>query len=145
VLPGNIGVRAENLIYERQVLKTILYRYLLLSDAVIDLYFADKTGSSRQMDAKFFNWFKSDDIDAIRLREIFREWIENRALIFRSAFAEHAELNVLAGKESFEYLHAMEPVLAITGGGGDRRRLVQQFNMPGLPYVVVGTDTLREG
>ncbi|MFZ6720548.1 SNF2-related protein [Undibacterium sp. Ji49W] len=144
-LPGSIGVRDENLIYERQVLKTVLYRYLLLSDAVIDLYFADKTGNSRLMDEKFVNWFKSDDIDAIRLREIFTEWIENRALIFRSAFAEHAELNVLAGKESFEYLYAMEPVMAITGGGGDRRRLVRQFNMPGLPYVVVGTDTLREG
>lgn len=143
-IPGGHGVRDNTLIYERQVLKTILYRYLLLSDAVVDLYFAEKTGS-RDMRSQFFEWFESDDIDAIRLRGIFRQWIENRALIFRSAFAEHASLETLASRESFEYLHAMEPVMAITGGSGDRKRLVQQFNMPGLPYVVVGTDTLREG
>ncbi len=143
-LPGKLGVRDISLIYERQVLKTVLYRYLLLSDAVVDLYFAEKTGT-KNMHSQFFNWFVSDDIDAIRLRDVFCEWIENRALIFRSAFAEHAPLNVLARRESFEYLYAMEPVMAITGGSGDRKRLVQQFNMPGLPYVVVGTDTLREG
>lgn len=148
VMPGDLGVRNDKLVYERQVLKTVLYRYLLLSDAVVDLYFADKyvdkTGSG-DMHSHFFKWFVSDDIDAIRLRDIFREWIENHALIFRSAFAEHAPLNELARRESFDYLHAMEPVMAITGGSGDRKRLVQQFNMPGLPYVVVGTDTLREG
>jgi superfamily II DNA or RNA helicase len=143
-IPGGHGVRDNTLIFERQVLKTILYRYLLLSDAVVDLYFAEKTGS-RDMRSRFFEWFESDDIDAIRLRDIFRQWIENRALIFRGAFAEHASLETLASRESFEYLHAMEPVMAITGGSGDRKRLVQQFNMPGLPYVVVGTDTLREG
>jgi hypothetical protein len=145
VMPGGrLGVRNTDIVYERQVLKTVLHRYLLLSDTIVDLYFADKTGK-RNMQLQFFNWFISDDIDAIRLRDIFREWIENRALIFRSAFAEHAPLNELARRESFEYLHAMEPVMGITGGSGDRKRLVQQFNMPGLPYVVVGTDTLREG
>jgi SNF2-related domain len=131
VMPGGLGVSGDKLIYERQVLKTVLYRYLLLSDAVVDLYFADKT-STGDMHSHFFNWFESDDIDAIRLRDIFREWIENRALIFRSAFAEHKPLEELALRESFEYLHAMEPVMAITGGSGDRKRLVQQFNMPGL-------------
>jgi hypothetical protein len=148
VMPGGHGVRDDKLIYERQVLKTILYRYLLLSEAVVDLYFADKKSEKKHtgdMHSHFFNWFESDDIDALRLRDIFHEWIENRALIFRSAFAEHKPLEELARRESFEYLHSMEPVMAITGGSGDRKRLVQQFNMPGLPYVVVGTDTLREG
>jgi hypothetical protein len=75
VMPGNLGVRDPKLVYERQVLKTVLYRYLLLSDAVVDLYFADKTGTSTDdMYSLFFRWFVSDDIDAIRLRDIFREW-----------------------------------------------------------------------
>jgi len=39
----------------------------------------------------------------------------------------------------------LDPVMGVTGGSGNHHRLIQQFNTPGLPYIVVGTDTLREG
>ncbi|NDU85228.1 MAG: DEAD/DEAH box helicase [Ferrovum sp.] len=143
-LPGTVGEQAAEKLYERQVLKTLLYRYMLLSDHLVDLYFACIQCPDEPVQA-FFNWFSSSDVDAERLRKICREWISNRALIFRSAYAEKRPLAELARLESYDYLHAMEPVMAVVGGSGKRDRLLQQFNTPGMPFVVVCTDTLREG
>lgn len=143
-LPGAVGEQVPEKLYERQVLKTLLYRYMLLSDHLVDLYFACSQNSDEPVPA-FFDWFASADVDAERLRRICREWISNRALIFRSAYAEKRPLAELAKLESFDYLHAMEPVMAVVGGSGKRDRLLQQFNTPGMPFVVVCTDTLREG
>ncbi|WP_143500324.1 hypothetical protein [Pseudomonas sp. Irchel s3f7] len=34
--------------------------------------------------------------------------------------------------------------MGITGNSQGHKRPIQQFNTPGLPYVMIGTDTIRE-
>jgi hypothetical protein len=46
---------------------------------------------------------------------------------------------------AFEFMTSFDPIVAVTGGSGGHKRAVCQFNTPGMPYVMVGTDTIREG
>ncbi|MEW6106985.1 MAG: helicase-related protein, partial [Bacillota bacterium] len=94
------------------------------------------------------NWLIGGDHDARRLRRILMDWVEHRVLIFSSALGESDEerLKLRASTESFDFLYMLDPVVGVVGGGSRGNiRPIQQFNTPGLPYVMVGTDTIREG
>lgn len=132
----------------RQVLSNVLGRYLRLSDTLLDLYCADHHASeTTSMLDRFMDWLCSDDIDAVRLRGIWHDWVRQYALIFSSAVGETQEetLEARASQERFDFLGSLDPVVGITGGSRGHKRPIQQFNTPGMPWVMVGTDAIREG
>jgi hypothetical protein len=83
----------------------------------------------------------------VRLRGIWHDWVQQHALIFSSAIGENQDetLEARASQESFDFLVSLDPVVGITGGSRGHKRPIQQFNTPGMPWVMVGTDAIREG
>lgn len=154
-LPGNgtasnhVPVSADD-IYWRQVVGNVLGQYLRLTDSLLDLQCAQlrarKSGQGSMLEW-FVEWLCSSDIDAVRLRQVWQGWAQHHVLIFSSAVGETEgqTLEQRARQESFDFLYMLDPVVGISGGHGGHKRSIQQFNMPGLPYVMVGTDTIREG
>lgn len=149
-LPGSkVGETCCKLLLWRQVISSVLSQYLRLTDTLLDLCCADRQARRRggtMLDA-FVRWLNSEDIDAVRLRGIWHAWTTQYELIFSSAIGEAMSSNLQqrAGQDDFDFLHALDPVVGITGGGGGNKRAIQQFNTPGMPYVMIGTDTIREG
>jgi hypothetical protein len=142
----NEGTR-EKLLW-RQVLSNVLGRYLRLTDTLLDLYCADHLASDDAgMLERLMDWLCSEDIDAVRLRGIWHDWVHQYKLIFSSAIGETQDdtLERRASQESFEFLGSLDPVVGITGGSRGHKRPIQQFNTPGMPWVMVGTDAIREG
>lgn len=142
-------------VYWRQILENLLGQYMRLTDTLIDLYCADHGSAelgpaesrSKFMLERFISWLSSDDIDAKRLQQIWRAWSRNYVLIFSSAIGE-TEANPLekqVRQESFDFLSTLDPVVGVIGGSKGHKRPIQQFNTPGMPYIMVGTDTIREG
>lgn len=145
-LPGPVGTDDAEAILWCRVVTAVLAQYMRLSDVLVDLYCADRLrGTDEDALSCFFTWLRSQDIDARRLLKVFAAWIAHYRLIFSSAMGKTGFPAELAAREDFEFLHVLDPVLGVTGGSGNHQRLIQQFNTPGLPYIVVGTDTLREG
>jgi hypothetical protein len=141
------GALRDELLW-RQVLSNVLGRYLRLTDSLLDLYCADnQTTETDGMLDRFMQWVCSDDIDAVRLRGIWHDWVQQHALIFSSAIGENQDetLEARASQESFDFLVSLDPVVGITGGSRGHKRPIQQFNTPGMPWVMVGTDAIREG
>jgi hypothetical protein len=146
VLPGPSGTDEVEAILWRRIVMAVLAQYMRLSDVLVDLFCADRLhGAGQDTLDCFFTWLRSEDIDARRLLKVFVDWIAHYRLIFSSAIGETESPSKLASREDFEFLHMLDPVMGVTGGSGNHHRLIQQFNTPGLPYIVVGTDTLREG
>jgi hypothetical protein len=137
----------------RQTLGHVLAQYLRLSDVLVDLYWAGNGARQDQQGTlmePFVEWLLSSDNDAQRLRNVWRAWVKEHVLIFSSAIGESPgesieKLGKLAREENFDFLHQLDPVVGVTGGSQGHTRPIQQFNTPGLPYVMVGTDTIREG
>jgi hypothetical protein len=144
-VPGTTPEAQKEALYWRKIVATVLGQYMRLSDAAIDLYFADQNGN---MEEEFLAWLTSPDKDGRRLRQLWQDWTAHHRLIFSAAIGEDPDGGPAerARKPSFDFLFHLEPVIGITGSdGGHRRRALQQFNTPGLPYVILGTDSLREG
>lgn len=132
----------------RQTLGNLLGQYLRLTDTLIDMRCADLQAreSGEDMLSHFMRWLMSEDVDARRLRGTFQAWIDHRVLILSSAVGESkAERESQVCQESFDFLASLDPVVGVTGGSQGHKRAIQQFNMPGMPWVMVGTDTIREG
>lgn len=158
-LPGAAKDSSEESLYRRRILATILGQYLRLSDALLDLYAAD-TGRNRddepahlraltpetpqRLCLRFVHWLSGNDIDAVRLRRIWRDWCDHLDRIL-SGQGESDEPQELATRTNFKLLHEPNPVVAISGSAGGHKTAVHQFQTPGMPYVMVGTDTIREG
>lgn len=142
--PGAPAAQRVEALYWRKIVATVLGQYMRLSDTAIDLYFADRQGA---MASRFVGWLVSADIDGRRLRQVWMDWIAHHRLIFSSAVGEREGQGPakLAGEDSFDFLYHLDPVVGITGSTGGQKRALQQFNTPGLPYVMVGTDAIREG
>lgn len=142
--PGAPAAQRAQALYWRKIVATVLGQYMRLSDTAIDLYFADRQGA---MESRFIDWLVSADIDGCRLRQVWMDWIAHHRLIFSSAVGEREGRGTaqLAGEDSFDFLYQLDPVVAITGSTGGQKRPLQQFNTPGLPYVMLGTDAIREG
>lgn len=132
----------------RKVVATALSQYLRLTDALVDLRCADQPGTDRDamLDA-FVGWLSAGSAGAVRLLGACREWCAHHRLIFSAAVGDLAPQRPveLAAMNAFEFMTSFDPVVAVTGGSGGHKRAVCQFNTPGMPYVMVGTDTIREG
>lgn len=139
----------EEALYWRKVVATVLGQYMRLSDAAIDLYFADRRAERQggTIVDHFLDWLTSTDVDSRGLHKVWQDWIAHHTLIFSSAVGERENVGPadLAREESFDFLYHLDPVVGITGSAGGHKRALQQFNTPGLPYVMVGTDSIREG
>ncbi|MFD4839307.1 SNF2-related protein [Achromobacter sp. NPDC058515] len=149
-LPGaQIHESRQDLLLWRQVLSSVLGQYLRLTDALLDLCCADRQERQKcgTMLDLFVEWLNSEDIDAVRLRNIWHAWATQYELIFSSAIGEAQgdTLEQRAAQDDFDFLHMLNPVVGVTGGSGSHKRAIQQFNTPGMPYVMIGTDTIREG
>jgi len=136
----------------RQVLANLLGRYMRLTDTAIDLQCADLAArearrEDRSMEQRFARWLLGEDIDAQRLRGIWRHWVRQRDLILASGIGEDvANLpQGIAHRERIDFLAGLDPVVGVTGSSSGHKRPLQQFNTPGMPWVMVGTDTIREG
>jgi hypothetical protein len=147
--PGGAGKPCEfDDAIARQTLGNLLGQYLRLTDTLIDLRCADLAARANGGDmlTHFTGWLLGDDVDARRLRDILQAWVEHRVLILSSALGELQASAPLRGcPERFEFLAMLDPVVGVTGGGQGHKRPIQQFNTPGMPWVMVGTDTIREG
>lgn len=132
----------------RQTLGNLLGQYLRLTDTLIDLRCADLKARANGGDmlSHFTSWLLGDDVDALRLRDIVKAWIKHRVLILSSAVGEsQASATPRGCPESFDFLALLDPVVGVTGSSQGHKRPIQQFNTPGMPWVMVGTDTIREG
>jgi hypothetical protein len=139
----------ENVLW-RQVLVRVLSQYMRLTDTLLDLLCADRGAAQtddEDMLDHFVRWLVSEDIDAVRLRGVWQQWAQQYVLIFSSAIGEaHGEtLDARAGQTDFDFLNVLDPVVGVVGGSGGQKRAIQQFNTPGMPWVMVGTDAIREG
>ncbi len=65
-------------------------------------------------------------------------------MVFASSLHNLDAEQVAAQKYRFDFLASLDPVVGVVGGG-DHSRLIRQFNTPGMPWVVVATDCIREG
>jgi hypothetical protein len=144
--PG--GTFDSEAIHWRKVVATALSQYLRLTDALVDLRCAQRrgTGTDPMLD-KFVGWLGEGSAGAMRLLRVCREWCTHHRLIFSAAVGDLAPQRPaeLAAMNAFEFMTSFDPVVAVTGGSGGHKRAVCQFNTPGMPYVMVGTDTIREG
>lgn len=59
--------------------------------------------------------------------------------IGKSPGTSFGELSKLA-LEDFDFLHQLDPAVGITGNSQGHKRPIQQFNTPGLPYAMIGTE-----
>lgn len=147
--PGGAGMPCElDDAIARQTLGNLLGQYLRLTDTLIDLRCADLAARANGGDmlSHFMRWLLSDDVDALRLRDILQAWIEHHFLILSSAVGDPQASTPPRGcPERFDFLAMLDPVVGVTGGGHGHKRLIQQFNTPGMPWVMIGTDTIREG
>lgn len=146
-LPGaNRDCTDEDILW-RKIVATVIGQYLRLTDAAIDMFFAENKDEKDSLQRNFTRWLLGTDGDAVRLRQIWKDWIAHRVLIFSSAVGEKAAMTsaTLATKDSFDFLNNLDPVVGITGSAGGHKRAMQQFNTPGMPFVMIGTDTIREG
>lgn len=136
----------------RQVLANLLGQYMRLTDTAIDLHCADLAAreapqDGQPMEQRFARWLLGEDVDARRLRGIWRDWVRQRDLIMASGIGEKVEQLPcgIAAREHFDFLYGLDPAVGVTGGSRGHKRPLQQFNTPGMPWVMVGTDTIREG
>lgn len=131
----------------RKIVATVIGQYMRLTDTSIDMYFADVPRESGSLQRRFVAWLLGADTDALRLRQVWKDWVAHHVLIFSSAIGEQADttLEDMARKDTFDFLNNLDPVVGITGSAGGHKRSLQQFNTPGMPFVMVGTDTIREG
>lgn len=136
-------------IHWRKIVATVLSQYTRLSDVLIDLRCSEIRGASdnTSMLDVFEQWLLAGSADALRLLRVWRDWCEHYRLIFSSAVGDltSQEPKELASQNSFPFLTNLDPVVGVTGGSGGHKLAVCQFNTPGMPYVMVGTDTIREG
>jgi len=144
-LQGN--ALAESLC-KRQVARSLLGQSLRLTDAVLDLYFADESveNEPNALAWAFLNHLEGPDPASARLRGELRDWLTHLRLIvdgcLEGAGASWAEL---ARKESWHQLYNPSAVMGVTGGSGAHLVATRQFRTPSLPRVIVCTDTLKEG
>jgi hypothetical protein len=150
-LPGSEVGSCDEAVYCHKIVATILGQYMRLTDTLVDLRCADlqavaKDSSQGSMLQSFTSWLLSEDIDAKRLRQVCADWAKHHAMLL-SNLAETAgkASSQLAEAEHFGFLAGLEPVVGIAGSAGGHKQAIQQFNMPGMPYVMAGTDTIREG
>ena len=148
-LPAADGLQDIESILWRKIVATVLSQYTRLSDVLVDLRCAEMRGASENtsMLKVFIQWLSAGSSDALRLLRVWRDWCEHHRLIFSSAVGDltSQEPMQLASLNSFPFLTNIDPVVGITGGSGGHKLAVCQFNTPGMPYVMVGTDTIREG
>ncbi len=133
--------------YWRKIVATVIGQYMRLTDTAIDMYFADEPKTAGSLQGRFAAWLLGADPDAVRFRQIWKDWVAHHVLIFSAAIGEQADTSPdeLARKDAFDFLNNLDPVVGITGGTGGHKRSLQQFNTPGMPFVMIGTDTIREG
>jgi len=144
------GVKAATteMLYKRQVSRTLLAQTFRLTDTLLDLYFADEQAGDEEgaFPKRFLNWLSSDDIAARQLQHECRQWLTHLRLIVDSCLdGAGQDWRVLARKESWPQLYNPMPALGVTGGSGAHRTATKQFRTPSLPRVIVCTDTLKEG
>lgn len=133
---------------QRQVARTVLGQAFRLSDTLVDLWAADQRGGE-DMSAladHFLAWLESDDPCARRLRRDTDHWLTHlRTIVDSSLDGSGQTWAELAHRETWPQLYELAPVLGVTGGSGAQQRATQQFRTPGMPRVIVCTDTLKEG
>ncbi|MFI8616139.1 SNF2-related protein [Acidovorax sp. NPDC077693] len=148
-LPADVEPSSADAVHWRKIVATVLSQYMKLTDVLVDLRCAEQRGheSNTSMLDEFVAWLKTGSTDAARLLQHWREWCEHYRLIFSSAVGSLAPKSsvALARLDSFTFMVSIDPVVAITGGTGGHKLAICQFNMPGMPYAMFGTDTIREG
>lgn len=148
-LPAADGYQQVSDIHWRKILATVLSQYMRLSDTLIDLRCAESQSpvANKSMLELFMPWLGGGSPDASRLLRVWNDWCEHYQLIFSSAVGDLApqEPRELARMNAFPFLTTIDPVVGVVGSSGGHKLAVCQFNTPGMPYVMVGTDTIREG
>jgi hypothetical protein len=133
-------------LWRREVLKLVIRKTLLLGDAILDLAAADETSCRTPDDLadRWLDWLTGSTVGAVRMRTILAEWIQHLPLILRHALElDEAQLPSLARRGRLPLLESRPPAASIVGGG--HRVAVDQFLLPGAPFVIACTDTLKEG
>ena len=144
----NASPPSSELLYQRQVARTLLGQTFRLTDTLLDLYFADKQTehNATAFPKRFLEWLSSNDAGARQLRHDCTQWVAHLRLIVDGCLDGAGQAwSKLALKESWPQLYNPMPVLGVTGGSGAHRTATRQFRTPSLPRVIVCTDTLKEG
>lgn len=149
-LPGGAGeadattIEGREAIYWRQGLTSVMTKYMRMTDTLVDLYYcADKKRNQSLLD-EFMQWLQDNDADAAALRKVLGAWMKSYRTIFRSSLHNLTAKQASECDRRFDFLDSLNPVVGVVGGG-DHSRLIRQFNTPGMPWVVVATDCMREG
>lgn len=131
-------------VYWRQGLMAALTQYFRLTDSLVDLYYCAEGGRGFELLDGFLNWLNDEDADAATLRRVLVAWMKSYQMVFSSSLHNLNAEQVAAHGYRFDFLASLDPVVGVVGGG-DHSRLIRQFNTPGMPWVVVATDCMREG
>lgn len=132
----------------RQVVRTLLTQTFLLTDTLLDLYFADEQSEhdTNAFAECFLDWLESADPGAGQIRHDCVQWISRLRLIVDGCLeGAGQDWRELARNESWPQLYNPMPVIGVIGGSGAHRLATRQFRTPSLPRVIVCTDTLKEG
>ena len=149
-LPGGEGetdattIEGREAIYWRQGLTTAMTQYMRLTDTLVDLYYCADKRSNKSLLVEFMQWLQDVDVDAVALRNVFGAWTKSYRTVFSSSLHNLTAKQASAHDHRFDFLTSLDPVVGVVGGG-DHSRLIRQFNTPGMPWVVVATDCMREG
>jgi hypothetical protein len=141
------GVPNAEGLHWHKIVSTVLGQYMRLTDTLIDILCAEvSSGGSAAVLDRFVAWLGGPDIDARRLRAIWTDWVDHYKLIFSSNLTDVAKDPAQAASlETFGFLTNLGPVVEAVGGGRGHKTAIEQFNTPGMPWLIVGTDTIREG
>ena len=149
-LPGGAGEadastpEGREAIYWHQGLTSVMAQYMRLTDTLVDLYYCDDKQSNQSLLDGFMRWLQDSDADAVALRKVLGGWMKSYRMVFSSSLHNLSAKQASAHDHRFDFLASLDPVVGVVGGG-DHSRLIRQFNTPGMPWVVVATDCMREG
>ena len=135
----------NNQLIKREIIKNWITQYLLLSDTILDFYFADQSKSEELFLKNLFDYFLSDTIYAKLLRSRFHDWIIHQDVILEKCFKlSQSSLGSFAAQMFYSELYNPWPVVGMVGGEINERA-IKQFKTPGFPQIIVCTDVLKEG
>ncbi|WP_034450162.1 SNF2-related protein [Butyrivibrio sp. AE2032] len=132
-----------DLFVKREMMKKCIQKYLLLSDAVLEILYSycsiDRNSSSSDAISLFFrnNWNRKTEI-SVRIRQ----FINNYELVHSQLFSDITDKLDITYDPRF--LNDQRWVVGAMGGT-DNSAIISRFNTPFFPDIIVCTDVMKEG
>ena len=130
-------------LYQREVLKSIVEKYLKSSEAVLELMYCYLTaGKDENICASIMKrLFSGKCTYGVRIKLLF----DNGNLVCKQLLGGDAIEHECDLESKLDFLNLQQWVMPAIGGNKGNEGLIKRFNTPFYPDVIVCTDVLKEG